>query len=122
VERFERNFNEENNYNRRTSTPVCPSRHQKADNIPLGGSIDSFSIESISAERLDVLSRFSEFRQLVRAYHGQKKNCQTWVNDYARLEKKFKQLEENSFRKLNTTYVRHLSFSCFFSSAIGNHP
>ena len=103
-DRFRRNSNEENIYSNRTSTPRPPP-HEQVNNDNLGVYIDSFSIESIPAETRDVLSRFSDFRRLVKAYRNEQHKCKTWMKDYARLKRNYDRLEESSFRKLFVLFV-----------------
>ncbi len=100
TERTQRLLNDNNTNNRRTSTPLSASCRQQINDISTGGYNDSFSVDSISSDTYDVLCRFPEFRRLVKAYNNEKQKCQTWINDYCRLQRNYKQLEENSFRML----------------------
>jgi hypothetical protein len=46
----------------------------------------------------------------VKAYKNEAHNCKIWINDYARLKRKYEQLEGNSFRKLVVIFVRCLFY------------
>lgn len=87
-------------YNCRTSTPTSSSRHDQLNRTPGFSYNESFSIDSISPETYDILSKFAEFRKLMKAYKAEVQKSQTWINDYSRLKRKYELLEANSFRKL----------------------
>ncbi|CAF0785731.1 unnamed protein product [Rotaria sordida] len=97
VDRRGQNSNEDFNHNYRTSTPIRPSRRDQINISLHNDNNDSFSIDSIPKETYDILSRFPEFRRLVKAYYQEKKTSDTWSKDYARLKKNYDQLEANSF-------------------------
>jgi len=71
---------------------------------------DSFCIESIPPETKNMLYRFPEFRRLVKAYKVEQNKCKGWMNDFARLKKKFDRLEQSSFRKLFALFIYHVLF------------
>jgi len=91
-------------YNHRTSTP-CPPRYEQVNSATQGVYNDSFSVDSIPPETMNVLSRFSDFRRLAKAYKHEQQKCKSWMNDYARLKRNYDRLEQNSFRKLFVLYV-----------------
>jgi hypothetical protein len=103
-DRSSRNSNEDNIYNNRTSTPR-PPRHDQVNHDNLGVHNDSFSIDSIPPDTKVILSRFSDFRRLVKAYRNEQQKCKIWINDYARLKRNYDRLEQNSFRKLFDLFV-----------------
>ncbi|CAF2841147.1 unnamed protein product [Rotaria sp. Silwood2] len=108
VDRSPRSSNEENAFNRRTPAPRRPSRNQQANNHAATGSNNSFSMDSISSETYEILSRFIEFRQLVKAYNTERQSAETWMRDFARLKRKYKQLQENSFPRPPASALNYL--------------
>jgi hypothetical protein len=60
--------------------------------------IDEFSIDSIPVDTFNMLTRFPEFRRLVKAYKAEQRKCRQWEKDYACLNKNYQELKENSFR------------------------
>ncbi|CAF3898928.1 unnamed protein product [Rotaria sp. Silwood2] len=98
VDRRRSDSNEDLNHNHRIPIPIRSSHHHQLNN---GGLLDeyndSFSVDSIPKETYEILSRFSEFRRLVKAYNSEKKKCLIWSKDFGRLQASYKQLEENSF-------------------------
>ena len=91
---------ENDNFNQRprTSTPIRPSQYSTRAVTILDNSFDEFSVEAIPADQYAILSRFDEFRRLMKAYRAEKQRSNTWAHDYARLAKQHKILQENSFR------------------------
>ena len=82
----------------RTSTPIRPSQYSTRVVTTPDDSFDEFSVESIPADQYAILSRFNEFRRLMKAYRTERQKVNTWANDYARLFKQHKILQENSCR------------------------
>ena len=99
ADRFRRDSAKENTYNHVTSTPSS-SRYEQVNDITLDVPNGSFSIDSIPPETRNILTRFPEFRRLVREYKHERQKCNTWINDYARLKKNYEGLKEKSFLKL----------------------
>ena len=102
VDRRPRDSNEDLTRNHRTSLPIRPSHPPPMNAGASNDYIDSFSIDAIPQETYNMLSRFPEFRRLVKAYNNEEKKCQTWAKDFARLQNNYKQLEENSFRMMTS--------------------
>jgi hypothetical protein len=116
VDRRRRDSNEDLNHHHRTSTPIRPSRQHQI-NIGLAGDYsDSFSVDSIPQETFNMLSKFPEFRRLVKAYQNEKKKCDTWEKDFTRLQNNYSQLEANSFRMI-FFFSCIINFLCIFSSS-----
>ncbi|CAF2383847.1 unnamed protein product [Rotaria sp. Silwood2] len=107
ADQFRRNSNEENIYNQRTSTS-WPPHHEPISNANQGIYDDSFSIDSIPPETKNVLSRFPEFRHLVKAYKHEQQKCKTWISDYARLKRNYDRLEQNSFPRPSAPALHYL--------------
>jgi hypothetical protein len=78
--------------------------------------LDSFSVDSIPQDTYNMLSRFPEFRRLLKGYNNEKKKCLTWAKDFARLQNNYRQLEENSFR-MTFFFVSSIFPSIFSSSS-----
>lgn len=98
VDQRQRVSNRNSNYNQRTSTPIRPSCQSQS--VLIDDCIDSFTVDSISRDTYDMLSRFPEFRRLLKAFNNEKKKSLTWSKDFARLQTNYKKLEENSFRTI----------------------
>ncbi|CAF4236801.1 unnamed protein product [Rotaria sp. Silwood2] len=97
VDRSERDSNENFNINYRTSTPMRSSRREQTSISLTDSYNDSFSVDSIPKETYDILTRFSEFRRLVKAFNNERKKCEIWSKDFARLKMNYEQLQEQSF-------------------------
>ncbi len=115
VDRRRRDSDEDLNQNHRTSTPIRPSRPPPMNIGSSNDYTDSFSIDSIPQDTFNMLTRFPEFRRLMKAYKTEQKKCQTWEKDYACLHKNYQQLEENSFRMMFCSSF--LDFAVYFSSS-----
>jgi hypothetical protein len=100
VDRRRRVSNEDLNRHHRTSTPIRPTSQHHISTGIINEFNDSFSVDCIPDETYNVLSRFPEFRKLVKAFQNEKKKCETWSKDFARLQNNYNQLEANSFRMM----------------------
>ena len=112
VDRRRPDSNEHFKHHQRTSTPVRPSPHHQINMDGLPDEYhDSYSVHSIPKETYEILSRFPEFRRLVKAYNSEKKKCLIWAQDLILLQKSYKQLEENSFRIIFLFFFFYRYFS-----------
>ena len=108
-----------NNFNnaQRTSTPIRPPRREQVpmENLP-DERFNSFSVDEIPKETYEILSRFPEFRRLVKALNNERRKNVNWAKDFGRLQRKYKQLEENSFRKTRFCCLTNTNFHISSSS------
>lgn len=110
VDQRQRLSNRNSNYNQCTSTPIQPSRQSQINSGLIDNSIDSFNVDSIPRDTYDMLSRFPEFRRLVKSLNNERKKSSTWSKDFARLQSNYKKLEENSFRMIFFFFLAIISF------------
>ncbi|CAF1117058.1 unnamed protein product [Adineta steineri] len=108
TDQIQRNSNEENIYNHRTSTPY-PSRPEQVNTTTQGASNDSSFLESIPPQTREVLWRFPEFRRLIKLFKNEQIKSKTWMNDYARLKKNYDRLEKNSFPRPSAPALNFLT-------------